>query len=159
MKSYEEFSKTNEEENKFADAEAFAKKVKETYESVFPKSYIGVSVGKLGEPSVLLKIALGQKGEYTNGIIQNDPMHQVIQIEGWNKDGSRRDSFSASNSSKGLMVKSSDPKYAFESIKVWRAFKGDEKKILDGLKKYFEKLKATAKENLDKLPEYVADKV
>jgi hypothetical protein len=143
--------------------EDMAEQAKEVFKKVFPHSFINASVGKLGEPSVLLKIALGtDKSEFSNGIIQNDPMHTVIMIDGWNRDGSTRDKFTVeNNSNSGLTVKASpeNKMYAFERIKIWRKFSGDKAKVLSGLEKYFVKVKEAIKENLDRLPEYAKDKI
>jgi hypothetical protein len=67
-----------------------AKLVETAIQKSFPNSFIKVETkGPLGSTDVWVRFALGKdKSEWENGIIQNDPLHMIFRIEGWDDDKS-----------------------------------------------------------------------
>ena len=56
--------------------------------SLFPRSYINVRFTKNILPSIVVSFAIGKDNtEWSNGIINNDPFHQIFHIFGFNKNG------------------------------------------------------------------------
>jgi hypothetical protein len=155
--------KTLIKEESEATIEDVQSAVKEAFLKVFPKSGITVQISKLGEPSLVIRYILASDSkECSNGIIQNDPMFTVIQIDAWNKDGSFKGKYKVENdSNSGFSVKAPpESRMAFERVKFWRNFTVPSKdKLITNLTKYFDKLKSGIADNLDRLPEYAKDKI
>lgn len=127
--------------------------IENTFKKRFKKSAMAI---KIDDDSIVIKFSLGaNKNEYSSGIIHNDPIHTHIwgHLFNLNQDGtfSKPVRFDTSMGG-GLMVKSKNPALAYDNIKVWRAFTAkDTKSLIASLDKYFQKLHATIKANLNNL--------
>jgi hypothetical protein len=56
-------------------------KIEQAYKNVFPNSHISISTGILGSNSLYVKGFLCAKGEWHNGISQNDPLSYSFNID------------------------------------------------------------------------------
>lgn len=118
--------------------------LKENISKIFPKSYLYVGVEKgLGDPHILIRFTLADKGEYENGIAQNDKAGQIIFIYGVDAEGNPRGNKLATEIVQGqsITVLPTEKFLAFGRIKTgWRNFSGDEKTTIKRITKYFENL-------------------
>lgn len=136
--------------------------IKTSFLKHFPDSFISISATSGSDVIVIMKLALGKNNsEYLNGIVQNDPMHTVISVTGWDKDRKPTSKMRVENSSNyGLMLKAPAGSWkSYESLKLWRNFTCAPEKVVPTLDKYFAKLKEAVKNNLDRLPEYAKNKI
>jgi hypothetical protein len=135
-------------------ATQLAEEMEKTVQKIFPKSYAKANYGVNLGPSITLRFTLGKDNkEYSNGILQNDPAHHILMIQdGLGREGNIVGKLSMEMVQGGYFHTNPDPvkdKYmAMGSHKVgYRKVSGDSKKIITGVKKYFEKLKKELKAN------------
>lgn len=74
MKTFKEFAAINEKVSSIAE---FVTSLESTFKKHFPKSWIEVRSGKEGKlqgiGDVSIRFTLGDKSDWANGIVQNDP--------------------------------------------------------------------------------------
>jgi hypothetical protein len=136
------------------DANVLSEKIEDVFYKHFPKSFIISEFKSNIYPSIWIQIALGAgKSEFNNGIINNDPIYTTISIDGMEKDGSINRPLKMESSMKfGVMIKSEDPMYVFQTIKVpFRKTTGTPEKILVALDRAFSRLYDAVKANADKV--------
>ena len=126
-------------------AHELVERMKETVEKYFPHSYIDCRFGTSLGASICLRFALGKdKSEWTNGIIQNDPAHNIIFVWGMDKEGNKTDKgYTLESSGFGLCNKN------YKRNKLgWRDIKkpSDSSVILKGLDKAFSAMKKAVDE-------------
>lgn len=125
-------------------------RIKESFYRYFPNSYIGGGFSTHLGTSIHVWITLGKdKSEYSNGIIQNDPMHANFFIYGMDREGNLSDTLEAESShGMGVMIPSSNPMYVYDTVKVpFRKTKGNADRILKAFDVGFSRLYDTVKEH------------
>ena len=136
------------------EAEALAEAMKNTVQKIFPKSYVNAYFSTNLAPSITLKFTIGNRNDYANGIEHNDPARTIFMIHNpVDKDGKLKDVLVMERIQGGGLAIQAPPGsfLAFERHKVkYRVVKGDSKKIIQGLDKYFKNLKVELKNVLDK---------
>ncbi len=124
---------------------------------LFPKSYVVVQLSKKLGKSIYVKFTIGDKNQWSNGIIQNDPCGHAFHIWGKgrdqdviNEDGSFNQSLEVTGGG-SLSVKPPEDSYlAYGSVKTsFRKKSGSPDKILKHLVTFFTKLKTIIKDNKD----------
>lgn len=123
----------------------------------FPNSNINVSISHNLGTCLYVKFTLGaNREEYANKIIQNDPMFQVITVDGLTKEG-----FSSKltiEGGSGVDIKDPNPAYYCKRVKVFRKASVDTpEKVVKKLDGYFKKLKQTVIDNADQIQPLVRD--
>lgn len=139
------------------EVEDFAYELESIFLDYFPESYIDVSFSRSLSYYILdIRYALGAgKHEFVNGLINNDPMSDILIIY-LGKDGKLTDDMELRSLQRGgLFVKPFSEKamkyYHGEDIKIFRKIIGDPRKILKGFDAYMAKLWNLVKENIDNL--------
>ncbi len=122
--------------------------IKAIFLKYFPNSRItGGFSDNLG-PSIHLRFTLGNgKEEYFNTYIDNDPMITNLSIRGMDKDGHYDTVTLERYRGGGVLIKSTNPRYFFETAKVpCRKTTGDEARILKAFDTYIKRLHAKVEE-------------
>lgn len=124
----------------------------------FPKSVCVAVVSNSLGTCLYVKFTLGSGAEeFTNKIIQNDPMYQVITVDGLTRDGGYSDKLEISGGS-GIDVKHPNPAYYCTRVKVFRKSTVDSpEKVAKKLNDYFAKLKDVVVERADDIQPLVGD--
>jgi|GEM_PF-1998746 len=128
--------------------------IEKSYRKYFPKGMFYSKKLALGGSGFSFTIGLiGDKKDLPNGIEHNDPMRHVFMVN------SRDGVFEVTSPSGNLSVNPPEKSFmAMGSVKTkFRKLKGDEKKIVAGMDRFFSKLKNTVKDNKDNI--YGADKI
>lgn len=143
-----------------SDGEKLASEIKQGITKIFPDSYVNVGFSANISPCVKIQFALGKdKSEWANGIFQNDPAKSAIFIHGFNRDGSVKNLNMDGSYAGSFHVKSKNPHYAFDVVKVPCRFPKSTVTPEQALKLtvgWFEKLKKSLQANRDNLTD--ADK-
>ena len=136
----------------------FLKELESAFLAEFPESLVWVEKSNRLYHSIYIIAHLGKKGEWENGIRQNDLMHCMLQIDlitgEFPKDHNNTDSLMPDNlrlkfESSYYRVKTDSPyKYCDSKKAGGRMTKGDSVKILATVKKYFKSFKAQLIESL-----------
>ncbi len=165
MNTFLEDSKTGEEfidaklnENDMSEADKLSLEITNTYHKYFKDSHIQakltISIGDAFFP-ITTYLGDGSTKEFSNGIRQNDPLINTFYLEGFDKEGNYKyngDLLLYTDGRIGLSVKSDDPMYAYQTIKVpFRKTKGDSRKILQTLDRTFKRLYDVVKENIGRI--------
>jgi len=144
------------EAKKYESVEEFTTDLNKQLQSIFPKSYVNVYVGKgIGAHSIYITTTLyGKSNKYPNGIMDNDPMlHTIIIHDAISMLGDLKDAKLAVDSSRGgsITIKPDEGSYmAFGRLKTgWRKFSLTPEKITPRLVKYFKNVKKIASDNID----------
>lgn len=132
-----------------------AAEIEKTIRKHFPNSFISVYFNSNIHPSISIRFTIGKdKSEWANGIIQNDPLWQVLMISsGINRNGDIVGKLSLERISGGSFAIKPEPgsHLAFGRHKVpFRKVSGDSRKIISGVDKYFSKVKSELKKSIDK---------
>ena len=138
------------------DADEFAKKLEGVMKKYFPKSFTQAKFSKSIAPSITMRFALGKSNsEWTNGIIQNDPLFHIWFIhdlyEGMIPEKIKIELTTGGHigvfdweDAKG--TKHKGPGFDFKFPKIgWRNKKGTPDQILKHFDNYFKKMKDAAK--------------
>lgn len=148
------------------DREDFIKNLKGSVKALFPKSLVEVTYNHRLGKDISLTVALGNEGEWTNGIIQNDPLLQTVFFEAvhpeeYTDDGGLPSLMRAENSRGSLKVAPAQgSRFAFDVIKLgWKNKTDNPQNILKYVVNYFRKTKQVIQDNLDRLPERLKNKV
>lgn len=145
----------NEESDSKMNAEQMAERIGNDIKEIFPKSYVRSYVLHHLGTSIDVRFTLGDKGEWANNIINNDPAHTMMMIgfDQINKDGSLQDKITAEQSIGGLIIKPEPGSHmARGRVRVIMRKKTDTpEKIVKHVKDYFLKLKETIKSNIDNM--------
>lgn len=135
----------------------FVKALEAEVKKSFPKSYISVRASTNLGASIMFQFALGKdKSQWTNGIIQNDPLFSSWMI-GWNSftEGHFiKDKIEAELSTGGSLKVNPDPgsHMALGSVKIgWRKKTDTPEKIVKYFGNYFKKVQTTLKANKDRM--------
>ena len=148
------------------DVEKYIQKLESAVQQIFPKSFVqGFLTTGLGT-SITLRFALGNKSEWINGIIHNDPMYAMLDISApaytkFQTDGSLPDKLEV-EISRGFLSVTAEPGSfkAFDRVKLgWRNKAGDPDTIMKHIVSYFKKAKEIVKENKDRIPKNLVDNV
>jgi hypothetical protein len=162
MKSFTEFSESlNEKTTSVSD---FVSALQSTFDSNFPKSWSDISSGKKGSIAgagdVSIRFTIGDKSDWSNGILQNDPFFTTLHVFGL-KDG---EDFATDKKAmelgtgKTITVDNT----ATPSVRIksgWRKKSATPDALIKHFDTYLKKLKVIASKNKDTLPGYVSDKV
>ena len=127
----------------------FVSSVAKEIKKIFPKSFVQVTASRLGS-GIIIRFAIGKdKSEWANGIIQNDPLHTIFFIDGFDKDSNTTDKMELSGERSDIL---SLHTVDGNRIKIpFRKVKGNSIKMLAGVKKQFTKIKDVVKSNLNNL--------
>lgn len=107
----------------------------------FPASYIRSSVGCLGS-GMYITLALGQREQWSNGYIQNDPLYHIISVYPVN------DGFEIKTQVSGLMVNPREQFVAMSRVKTaMRKKTGTLEQVLKHAAKWVDNLKTTVDAN------------
>lgn len=131
-------------------AEDFAKQIDDLIGKYFPKSkHWAVYKKGLGE-SIYIRLAIGQKTDWSNGIIDNAPIEYGAIIFGI-ENGQTNDSMSL-ESSRGASITIKPPEnsyLAYGRVKIpTRKTKGGEAKILKAIEKVLVNIKSQGRKNI-----------
>jgi hypothetical protein len=138
------------------NADDVVNKIKLIMSSLFPRSYINVRFTKNILPSIIVSFAIGKDNtEWSNGIINNDPFHQIFHIFGFNKNGELEgDAQLDTDHAGGYYLKNN------QWNKVpFRKKTGRIDNIIKHIQKYFHELKQDALTNKDKLSDIAKRKM
>ena len=127
-----------------ADDAVLAEKVVSAFKSVFPNGWIRASRVPLGGRGFYVAFGLVDDVKAMGGYRENDPMFHSVSVF-FDKDG-----YVAEIVSGGKVYLKPAPGsfYAMDSVKIgFRKFSGNEKKVVAGFAKYFEKARAAVLEN------------
>jgi hypothetical protein len=142
-------------EDETTAADTLAEDIKKAILSIFPDSYVTAKFKvTLGEAISIFFLLGKDSTEWVNSIEHNDPAYTRLFVYNMKRDGSITEplTLERSTSSGGILVKATDPNYAYGHLKVpFRKTTGDADAILKAVKAYFEKLKKTLQDNRDKL--------
>lgn len=125
---------------------ALAEKVVSAFKGVFPHGWIHVSRVPLGGRGFYVKFGLVDDVAAMGGYRDNDPMYHSVFVDFANRG------YEASLGVGGKVYLKPAPGsfMAMDSVKIgFRKVSGDEKKIVAGLVKYFEKARSVVVENAD----------
>lgn len=131
-----------------ATLDPFRKKIEQTIRKHWPDSTINVRPS--GPTTTFIGFALWKKADWPNKIFENDPAATKIMIHNsHDKDGNVSPKMEMDLLTGGILW----GKNATRLAKIgWRNVKGDEKKILKSLDRYFgQKLKAVVKKYASEL--------
>jgi hypothetical protein len=130
-------------------AQVLAELIRKSFRKYFPKSYIEVDYRTSLSPHITARIALGKdKSEFSNGIIQNDPMFSVFMIEFEGTSALMGDGTLKVERLQGRGLLDAD----FAPIKVpFNKTTGDRNRIMTAFDRYFSRLKDAVKANSDNL--------
>lgn len=130
-----------------ADDAVLAEKVVSAFKNVFPNGWIRVSRFSLGRGGFYVSFGLIDDITAMGGYRENDPMYHSVLVD---PIPGGRYSADLGNCGKVYLKPAPGSFYAMDSVKIgFRKFSGDEKKIVDGFVKYFEKARAVVAENAD----------
>lgn len=137
----------------------FTKALEATIKKIFPKSFVRATASTNLGASIGLVFALGGgKNEWTNGIIENDPLFHRWMI-GWNsftENAFIKDKIVAELSTGGSLKVDPEPgsHMAFGRVKIgWRKKTAPPDKMIKSMGDYFKKVKKVLKDNWDRVPE------
>jgi hypothetical protein len=146
-------------EAKTMTVDEFMKALDSEIRKIFPKSFIRISASTNLGASIWLVFALGKdKSEFTNGIIENDPLLHKIMI-GWNSFAEGhfiKDKIVAELSQGGSLTVDPAPgsRYFYDRVKIgWRKKTATPEKMVKSIGDYFRKMKKVTKDNWDRVPE------
>lgn len=138
------------EEGAAGSADEFANKIQNLLDNHFPNSTGFASYSDRRGESIAIKFAIGQKKDWSNGIIQNSPVQYGAMIFGI-KNGMVTDKMSL-ESSVGASITTKPPTnsyLAYGRVKVaTRKTTGNEAKLLKAIEKVLVTLKTQTKKNL-----------
>lgn len=138
------------------EVELFALDIEKAFLNNFPHSLIHIRPSIIGY-GVTFQVTLGaNKDEYENRIHNNDPMHIIYHVNGFNQDGTFAEKMSIESSSGGsLTVAPEAGSYLYCSyIKTFRKLSGNKEKLVVGIQKHFAKLHETVKANADSVQQF-----
>ena len=144
------------EPDKGSDAEKAIDGITSAFHKHFRDSSIATRFDTSFIPDLVINFSLGKdKNEYKNGISRNDPIFTKIFISGFDNNGNVKSKLKAENVIGGsVTVNSDNPRFVYDSIKVWRNFSvTDVDKLIQRFDKFFAKMKQTIKDNVDRVPE------
>lgn len=157
-KAFTEYGKYKEakkltESQASPELDSLLKDIEMLFQRTFSRSLIRTSFSTHLVPSATVTITLGDgRNEYSNGIIQNDPMHMIFMIHGMDNDGNFSELNVERIAGAGLMVPSEEPHLAYGRVKVpFRKTKGDANTVLRAFDRFFGKLQDAVRANLDKI--------
>ena len=134
-------------------AEDFAKQIDDLLKKHFPRSKTWAKFSRNISESIYIRLAIGQKSDWSGGIIDNAPVEYGAIVFGI-KDGKTTERMSL-ESSRGASVTIKPPEgshYAFGRVKVpTRKITGNESKILKAVEKVLINLKSATKKNISNL--------
>jgi hypothetical protein len=141
---------------KIHNAEDVVNKIKLIMSSLFPKSYINARFKNNILPSIVVSFAIGKDNtEWKNGIINNDPFHEIWHIYGFDKSGNLEgDAQLDTDYAGGFRLKNN------EYVKVpFRKKTGKIDNIIKHIQTYYHILKQSAIEHKDQLDELSKRKI
>lgn len=99
--------------------------IEDSFHKVFPNSRCNARFKTNLGAHITVGIALsGSNDELANKILQNDPMYQVIIVDGFTRDGECLSKLTVEGGS-GFDIKSSNPALYCERVKLFRKFSVD----------------------------------
>ena len=136
----------------------FLKAIEDAYHRYLPNSYIRARFNSnLGESISITTMLAASTDECSNHICQNDPIYGTFFIHGL-KDGKLPATFTVEGGYGGtLYVKDPTGHLAYNRIRIYRKVSGDAARVLAGMTKFFEKLAATIKTNIDNIKDVPFD--
>lgn len=143
---------TMRESSKNSEADSLAILIKRKIRSIFPKSTIDVSFTTKFVATINIRFLLATKKDWYNGIEFNDPVRALFSIDGFNNDGDILGDMviTLDNSVWYELTQGSKKGFMAPVRKVpFRKTRGDSKKILLAVEKYFKKLHATMTKDKD----------
>jgi len=153
------------------EQETWAQKLQNEIQEIFPKSFVRCIVdnkSSFGGVWITLQMTLGGKGE-TEVTLHNDPMYGLFFIQNaqdrhgsFPSDGTMPEKIMVDTNIGGsLHVKPDQPSmYAYERVKLnWRKKTGTPDVVAQYIVNYFKKAKEIIKENKERLPEYLKNKI
>lgn len=119
-------------------------------EKHFPKSFVNVSKGALsGDEHQFIYFALGAKGEWNHGIINNDPAYHIFSIT------QERGKFVIETANGSLSIAPTNPVRYSSSLKVFRKISNaDNIKLEKSFDAFLVKLKAAIKTHADGMTKF-----
>ena len=131
------------------DAEKLIPQISKIISDNFPNSSKLVRFNTRFLNSVEIDFVLGTKKEWANGIIQNAPLSFHAFIYNFDNEGNAiKDKYSFEPAYCRLTIKSTNPMYAYQSIKIpTRKGKGDEKQLINSINKFFKNMKKIVVDN------------
>jgi len=145
--------KLNESVESF-DGKEIADLIEKSYRKYFPKGLFYSRKKPLGGSGFTFTLGLiGDKKDVPNGIEHNDPMRHVfmVNLKGDDFEVTSNHGSLSTNPPKGSHM-------AMHNVKTkFRKVKGDEKKIVVGMDRFFSRLKSLVKDNKDNI--YGGDKI
>lgn len=129
-----------------AEDAVLAEKVVSAFKGVFPNGWIRASRAPLGGRGFCVSFGLVDDIKAMGGYRENDPMFHIVSVF-FGKAG-----YVAELSSGGKVYLKPAPGsfYAMDFVKIgFRKFAGDEKRVVSGFAKYFEKARAVVLENAE----------
>jgi len=133
------------------EATELANRIQNDIQKIFPKSYVKAQFGSSISPGIWLTFSLGDKNDWSNKIIYNDPVHHKISVGlgQIDKEGNLPDKLTTEASIGGSILTPD-----FERIKIgFRKKTGSPEAVAKYLKMYFDKVKKILEDNKDKIPE------
>lgn len=130
-------------------AQNVAQEIRKIFRKHFPKSYIEVDYRTSLSPHITARIALGKdKSEFSNGIIQNDPMFAIFMLSFEGTSALMGDGSLTVERISGGGLKDAN----YSTIKIpFRKTTGDRKRIMTAFERYFGRLKDAVKTHADEL--------
>lgn len=156
-KLMEAYNKILEAKKAPMTVDEFMKELEKAIRKSFPKSYVNIQASTNIGASIHVVFAIGKdKSEWSNGIIQNDPMiHKfMIGFRQFSEGVFTSEKILAELSQGGtLMIMPEEGSYmAFGSVKLgWRKKTATPDKIVKHFENYFKKAKQILKNNEDNL--------
>lgn len=136
------------------DGKEIADLIEKSYRKYFPKGLFYSRKQSLGGSGFTFTLGLiGDKKDVPNGIEHNDPMRHVfmVNLKGDDFEVTSNHGSLSTNPPKGSHM-------AMHNVKTkFRKVKGDEKKIVVGMDRFFSRLKSLVKDNKDNI--YGGDKI
>jgi hypothetical protein len=130
------------------EADLFAKEIKDAIGKIFPNFGVFTYYKNDLLPSITVSVRIGKdKSEWSGGIAGNDALSSLLSIKGINDDGSLTDSMEMTNLQSSVMTKPENEMFVYGSVKIpFRKVKGDKKKILQAIVKYYQNVKSVLKD-------------
>lgn len=134
------------------NAKDICEQIEQDCKRFFPNSYVKFSFDNDISPSIHGRFTLFT--EYTNKIIHNDPCFFNFFIYGFDKDGNIKGDLEVDGNAGSIMVKSNNPRYAFERVKTHfrKKNKARVEQVLDYFENFFKKLRVIVNENIERIP-------
>lgn len=144
MKLYTKIFEHKKLTEEIKDGPGLASEIESTIKKYFPKSYVETEWDTNLAPSVGIRFALGKdKSEWTHGIMRNDPAFILINIFGFEKDGTIQKPLEFKPGKSAIMLDTGLMKTGI-SKKV-----GNPDQILKHIDGKFKNLKKLIQDNLD----------